>query len=216
MNKSEQMYKIYINDTPLRLVDSQEVTGKSSSNDRHIVARYPGKAKFLMNYIDMLEKTQRFDSVTIFSDDLPALFRDFSSLFTEIRAAGGIVNNSEGRLLFIYRRGSWDLPKGKIDPGETVEQAALREVREETGLQRLELGPCLGITYHCYRDKHRRGRRALKKTFWYRMHTPEQELVPQTEEEIEIATWLTIEEFWAKNPVVYGNIRDLLLNYDSL
>jgi 8-oxo-dGTP pyrophosphatase MutT (NUDIX family) len=51
-----------------------------------------------------------------------------------IKAGGGIVVNEQNEVLLIYRRGKWDLPKGKLDDGETIEECALREVKEETGL----------------------------------------------------------------------------------
>ena len=71
--------------------------------------------------------------------------------------------------LLIFRRGHWDLPKGKIDPGETPEQAAIREVQEETGLRELTLGPALPASFHTYRDQ--QDRRVLKQTYWYLMDT---------------------------------------------
>ena len=65
-----------------------------------------------------------------------------------IQAGGGLVLNEQNELLFIFRRGSWDLPKGKVDLGETIEACALREVEEETGVKNLTLVDFLGITQH--------------------------------------------------------------------
>lgn len=202
------MYKIYINDTPLFLLSAEEHRDWPDPDETHLVAPYPGKAKFLLNYIDMLEKSDRFETVALYSRDYDQLVRDFKNHFTKIGAAGGLVFNSDSELLFIFRRGFWDLPKGKIDEGESVEEAALREVREETGLHQVDLGEKIGNTYHTYRDK--KGTRILKRTHWFAMSTEERELVPEEKEDIEIATWMKISDFFAEERKVYGNIQDLL------
>lgn len=203
------MYKIYINETPLILATDDEVQkGAWKKGERILLARYPGKAKFLMNYIDMLEKSRRFDEVVLYSDNYDQLCRDFESHFTILEAAGGIVLNPEGQMLFIFRRGYWDLPKGKIDAGESREEAAAREVREETGLDQLEMGPLLATTHHTYRDG--KGRRILKHTYWYRMESSGGRLVPQAEEDIEQAVWMPLKDFLAGNRPVYRSILEML------
>lgn len=201
------MYKIYINDTPLILVDTSGNPQPKIADDE-LVAFYPGKKKFLLNYIDLLEKVQRFKHITLYSADLAKMYRDFSSHFKIMEAAGGLVFNPKKELLVIYRRGSWDLPKGKIDPGETKEEAAVREVQEETGLQALNLGPYLGITHHTYKDQ--KGRRVLKLTHWFEMTTKESELTPQAEEDIEVAEWQAPKDFMMGNKSMYGSIKDII------
>ncbi len=94
------------------------------------------------------------------------------------------------------------------DENETPEEAALREVREETGLQQLTLGPLLDITYHTYLHK---DRQILKKTWWYRMETSDTQVVPQTEEDIVEIRWVEPQAWLAGDPVVYGSIRDVIL-----
>lgn len=202
-----QIYKIYINGTPLQLIP-QDVD-RPASTDTHLVTRYPGMANMLLNYVDMLEKNTKFQAVTLYAPDVEKLFVDFKGHYQWLEAAGGLVYNEKGEILTIYRRGSWDLPKGKIDPGETPFQAGIREVREETGLNHLELGPELHITYHTYRLKN--GKRVLKKTYWYRMDTAESNLVPQSEEDIEEAVWQDPSTFMADAKPVYGNILDVVL-----
>lgn len=106
-----------------------------------------------------------------------------------IKAAGGLVVNDDGQLLLIYRRGKWDLPKGKWDEGETIEQCALREVEEETGVGQLTLGSLAGITKHYYYDKYLRSN-ACKETHWFHMRTAHTAaLQPQLEEDIQKAIW---------------------------
>jgi 8-oxo-dGTP pyrophosphatase MutT (NUDIX family) len=199
------MYKIYINETPLFLQSAAEV--QPAASERELVARYPGKPKFLLNYVDMLEKGRRFDTVTLYTDDVEQLFQDFASQYKIVEAAGGVVTNETGKVLLLFRRGFWDLPKGKIDSGETKEAAAVREVQEETGLQQLTLGTALGETYHTYKDGKTR---ILKRTYWYAMRTRETRLQPQTEEDIEQAVWVELNSFLNEEDRVYGNIRDVL------
>lgn len=206
------MYKIYINETPLNLTDmGDRPTPKVS--DEELVAFYPGKKKFLLNYIDLLEKNDRFKYITLYSSNLAKLFQDFSSHFIILEAAGGLVFNTKKELLIIYRRGSWDLPKGKIDPGESKEEAAVREIQEETGLQSVNLGPYLGPTYHTYRDK--KDRRILKLTHWFEMTTEETNLIPQTEEDIESAEWLAPQTFLEGAYPKYGSIRDIVWKWQG-
>ncbi|NUO02725.1 MAG: NUDIX hydrolase [Saprospiraceae bacterium] len=203
------MYKIYINETPLFLKDAAGIPENIAVNDeQNLVARYAGKPKHLSGFIDMLEKTSRFRSVTVYSEHFDKLVRDFFSLYKLVEAAGGLVFNPAGEILFIHRRGFWDLPKGKIDKGESTSEAAIREVREETGLEQLDLGTELMTTYHTYKEKD--GRRVLKRTFWYRMQTTDTQLVPQAEEGIEAAVWMSAPVFLGTERRVYHNILDLL------
>lgn len=202
------MYKIYINETPLILLDARAVDSLPVADDQHLVARYSGKKKFLLAYVDMLEKTDRLQAVTVYSEEYEKLVKDFESLFTILPAAGGVVFNEEGSVLLIFRRGYWDLPKGKVDRGESIEAAALREVREETGLTQLFLGDSLGTTYHVYRDK--ADTRVLKPTYWFKMNTPQAILTPETEEDIEQAVWTDGEAFLKSGQKTYQNIRIVL------
>jgi len=202
------MYKIYINETPLFLKDASAMPENTSGDEQNLVARYAGKSKYLNGYVDMLEKTGRFKSVTLYSEHFDKLVSDFFSLFRLVEAAGGLVSNPSGEMLFIYRRGFWDLPKGKIETGESPPQAALREVCEETGLENVELGAALMTTYHTFKE--RDGRRVLKRTFWYLMETKDLELRPQTEEDIEEAVWMTLPVFFGTERRVYHTILDLL------
>lgn len=131
-----------------------------------------------------------------------------------IEAAGGLVQNKDGALLMIFRRGFWDLPKGKIDKGEVPKQAALREVMEETGVAKLALGHHVGDTYHTY---FMYGGYAVKKTYWYAMtNTEPNDLVPQTEEDIEEVRWVLPKDIAALLPLTYPNIQHILLQWLAL
>ena len=108
---------------------------------------------------------------------------------TQIIAAGGLVTNPQGQILWIYRRGFWDLPKGKLDEGETIQTCALREVAEETGIKDIRLHELLKFTNHTYFDKYL-NKEVLKRTYWFHMTIPTtQSGVPQITEDIEKIEW---------------------------
>jgi 8-oxo-dGTP pyrophosphatase MutT (NUDIX family) len=123
--------------------------------------------------------------------NLNALLGAFKKAFTVILAGGGFVQ-AQNKALLIFRRGKWDLPKGKLDEGETIEACALREVAEETGLSDVRMVKPLTVTYHTYHEKEKF---ILKETHWFLMQAPDQAvLVPQTEEDIKECLWVTLGE----------------------
>lgn len=116
--------------------------------------------------------------------------RELSDLlreYTYVRAAGGIVRNAENQILMIYRRGVWDLPKGKVETGEKNEEAAVREVLEETGVEARITHPIPFSTFHTY-DTY--GPKMLKETLWYEMAAITGSTRPQTEEDIFEVVWV--------------------------
>jgi 8-oxo-dGTP pyrophosphatase MutT (NUDIX family) len=140
--------------------------------------------------------------------NLESLKKAFWKHFTIIKAGGGLVENEAHEVLLIHRRGKWDLPKGKLDPGETIEQCALREVREETGLQAASLGAFIMTTYHTYNDY---GHEVLKESYWYRMQAAASEqLVPQTIEDIHEIRWVARKDLAPFMTETFPSVRDVL------
>lgn len=128
-----------------------------------------------------------------------------------IFAAGGIVQNENGEILLQLRKGKWDLPKGKLDKGEAIEECAIREVEEETGLKNIELGELIGTTLHHYTEK---GVDIEKETYWYDMRVKgEQTLVPQIEEDIHDLKWVKEQELAPYLQNTYDNIIDIVEKY---
>lgn len=130
-----------------------------------------------------------------------------------IKAGGGLVFNEKDELLMIFRRGFWDLPKGKLDEGETIEACAVREIKEETGLQQVTLGKFIGITEHQYFDKFI-NKEAIKQSHWYAMTANgSQTLLPQTEEDITEIRWVSKQELPLLLSKSYPSIVEIVNKY---
>jgi len=139
-------------------------------------------------------------------DDLDFLSNEFNI----VEAAGGLVLNNNEELLCIHRLGKWDLPKGKIESGETRTESAVREVEEETHISNLTLDQELPTTYHFYFHKEQW---ILKPTYWYRMSTQDSDTIPQTEEGITQVKWMNIQQLNSEFlPNTYKSLEWLLLN----
>lgn len=152
-------------------------------------------------------QTSRLSELYIITDDADATFDTLSKSFFPIGAAGGVVQKPDGSILMIKRNGVWDLPKGKIDPGEQPEQTALREVEEECGISPLQLGSLITITYHTYSMG---GGDVLKRTYWYEMeYNADGETIPQQEEGITEVVWIkpSMASEYLMN--TYGSIKEV-------
>ena len=205
------MYKIYINDSPLYLLKRDLLNEVMKEEPDGLVIEYQNKPRNLFNYIDLLEKSEERKVVIFHAKDFDQLVNEFAALYKIVEAAGGLVFNNLNQLLVIFRRGRWDLPKGKMESGETKEQTAEREVMEETGITTLTLGRYIDRTYHTYRN--RKGIRCIKKSYWYEMNTDDMVLKPEIEEDIEEANWVEVKPFLNNEKLIYPNIRDIIEDY---
>ncbi|MCY4561607.1 MAG: NUDIX domain-containing protein [Flavobacteriaceae bacterium] len=201
IQKHVQKYKVSIDDIIVCLTGKKE---KSKSNRLYLKASSV-RLKHLRELITDLGVNELF----LYTNNLNKLIYQFEDSFETIYAAGGVVRNKHNELLMIYRRGKWDLPKGKIDPGESALAAAIREVKEETGVKKLKPKRLLNITRYLYRDK---GMEVLKIVYWYAMKTNfTGPLTAQSEEQITEVTWKTKKEV-SKIPLedTYVNIQKLI------
>ena len=133
--------------------------------------------------------------------------------FKLVIAGGGIVQNSKGEVLMIFRKGKWDLPKGKLDGEETPEAGAVREVIEECSIPKPDTVRFFTRSYHTYEEN---GADILKETWWFRMSVPGiPTLKPQKKEGITEAIWIPVRELEKKLPDTYGSITELIRNWLS-
>jgi len=145
-----------------------------------------------------------FHSLYILVDNKKAFKQKIISLYSLIEASGGVVRNEENKMLWIYRLGKWDLPKGKLEKNESFKVAAIREVEEECNVK-AELGNKICTTYHTYTHKNKL---VLKKTRWYAMKTNfTGKLIPQIEEGIEKVEWLNEKKQIQALTNTYSSIR---------
>ena len=175
-------YEVYILNRPVWFSDSPTDPGVGW------IVRDPD-AQTLADLPLWIRDRPALDRVELVADDVEALWIRFCMTYSEVLAAGCIVENALGKQLWIERNGRWDLPKGKVEPGESIESAAIREVEEETGIDRLSLVASLGPTYHTYEMN---GVACLKTTFWFHaVHDGEDTAgQPQAEEGITQVAWL--------------------------
>jgi 8-oxo-dGTP pyrophosphatase MutT (NUDIX family) len=199
--------KIYFNDKPLFLCDKLDRTVEPFVHHDDAVFIDELDAHTVKTMIHEMQQPKIHAGVFL-HPDLEELKKALFKKFTIVQAAGGLVLNEQKEVLLIFRRGSWDLPKGKLDPGEDLETCALREVQEETGLKHVELLSPLIITYHTY---HEGSRFILKESHWYNMKAKgAMELVPQTEEDIHDIKWVNREQLKPLLNKTYPSIIDVL------
>ena len=197
-----QMYKVFVNEKELFISNSEK------SIEKNLI--FEDTKTFEMG-IDILQNTS-CTAVNIYSENTEYLWEKFKNSIITIEAAGGIVKNIEEEILFIKRIGKWDLPKGKIEKGETTENAALREVEEETGISNLKIVDFITETYHIYVDRNLQN--ILKITHWFSMnYTGNELLIPQIEEGISEVAWKKEEDIVKTvYPKTFKNIKMILEN----
>ena len=200
------MYKIFINEHPL-VISNNEKDFFGSRNYR-MVDDNEGAMLSAMEMLENLDKKVDNFGLMVMTENADETFKAFSKRFDKIVAAGGIVYNSEGELLLIKRQGKWDLPKGKKDEGEKIEDAAIREVQEECGLKKVKLKEFCTRSYHTYFME---GKRVLKTTHWYEMLCPEKESPkPQLEENITEVRWFVPSDIDVDTLDTYKSIKSVL------
>ena len=199
--------KIYFNDKPLFLTDeiNAEIEPYVHHDDAVLIDEFstPG-----VNSMIHEMRLSKIHAGIFLHHDLKELEKTFRKKFTLVQAAGGLVLNDAGEVLLMLRRGKWDLPKGKLDPGESLETCAVREVQEEAGLKKIILDKPLLVTYHTYDES---GKHILKESHWYLMKAPgKQHLVPQLEEQITEIKWVPAAEVKQYMNNTFPSIIDVL------
>ncbi len=199
------MYKVFTSDKLIILTtDPTEFSDKPDST----VIEAGSRKKIKEAYSDFINDHYSQTLILYNNQNLERLLDEFISHFWYVEAAGGMVYNSLGDRLFIYRFGKWDLPKGKIEKNETHSEAALREVHEETGLQEVSIVEEISSTFHIFDFK---GKKVLKRTYWFKMtFTGTAEPKPQLEEDITKAIWVAKDKMNMILQNTYASLKTIL------
>ncbi|CAI8307451.1 NUDIX domain-containing protein [Flavobacteriaceae bacterium] len=193
------MQKIFVGNKPIVLTTKVE----SESDFKN----------YLIDTVDINKvlhhlKKEKYKSIRLIGENQELLLKKFLGLLPNIVAGGGKVLNAEGKILFIFRNGKWDLPKGKAEHKETIDQTALREVEEETGIRGLTITKPLEITYHIFK---RNNQYFIKKTYWFEMFSDYSgDLKPQIKEGITKVKWIGPKKLKKVKTNIYANIEALI------
>ena len=199
--------KIYFNNKPLFLTDTidSEIEPFLHHDDAVFMDELSNPA---INSMLHEMRQENVHAGVFFHTNTEALKKAIWKKFTIVQAAGGLVRNDNGEILFMNRRRKWDLPKGKLDKGETLEQCAVRETIEETGLQTVQLKKPIITTFHTYDEN---GKHILKETHWYQLIAPgTQPLVPQASEQIDLLEWVPVTSLSTYTKNIYPSVVDVL------
>ena len=194
------MYKVFLNRFQINLTSKTKVLDKTNT--------------FLLVSIEqkeIIKNLRKHKKINLFHSRKSELLKIFKSKIKVIFASGGIVENSKKQILFIHRKGKWDLPKGKAEKNETIRETALREVTEETGIKRLRIRKFYTNTFHLVRNN---GLYFLKETSWFLMYSDyEGKLIPQDEEGIKSVKWKNLKQVKKIKEKTFKNIKIILDEY---
>ena len=190
------MYKVFVNDKPLFLTNQ--------------IVKETDFQLFLLESIDIEQLiiklyNNKIQKACLYYPDEKEIMSKLKQKIPVSKAGGGLVYNQNNEVLFIFRNGKWDLPKGGTEKGEEIEHTAMREVTEETGVNKLQIDEKLQKTYHIFK---RNGVYKLKITHWFKMQTSFKGTpVGQLEEGIEKVAWLNPEQIQEALKNSYENIK---------
>ncbi|MDR0668363.1 MAG: NUDIX domain-containing protein [Prevotellaceae bacterium] len=198
------MIKIFFNDRLLAVTDQWDQCASDANAIGCKITKKSDIPPFVRYFLE-------HDQATVYfvADDPQEALSAIRALFTCREAAGGLVRNTDGDVLMIFRHNRWDLPKGHCEPGESPEETALREVAEECGLHSLQWQAPLADSYHLYQDA---GQWVMKHTRWFTMDDRSgAPTVPQTAEGITRVEWIPLRRLPAFLDAAYASVRDVVM-----
>jgi 8-oxo-dGTP pyrophosphatase MutT (NUDIX family) len=190
------MYKVFVKEIPI-ILSTEKKIGKQYTS-------IPLKEVKFKTLIDKINNGELL-YVNIYHKNEEKLEQFLRKKLPVVEAGGGLVYNSKKEILFIRRNSKWDLPKGKVEKGETYEEAAIRETIEETGVKNLEVRRFLKKTYHVFK---RNDKFKLKITYWFEMFSDyDGPLIPEPSEGIVKVKWKNFEKSQKALQDSYENIK---------
>ena len=196
------MYKVFVNDKPLFLTNQ---IFKETDFQLFLLESVDFKQLIVKYFQNKIQKAY------LYHPDEKEIMKVLKTKIPVNKAGGGLVYNKNGEVLFIFRNGKWDLPKGGTDKGEEIEDTAMREVEEETGVNGLSISKKLQKTYHIFK---RNGVYKLKITHWFEMHSNFDGIpIGQAEEGIDKVEWKNPEQIKEALKNSYENIKLLFEEY---
>jgi 8-oxo-dGTP pyrophosphatase MutT (NUDIX family) len=193
------MYTIFVGNKPIIL--TTQIEKETDFKSFLLKSVNIGKVIKLLN-------TTNLKGVHLVHSNKEKLLKLFLKLLPNVVAGGGKAYNSNNEILFIYRNNKWDLPKGKQEPKESIEESAIREVEEETGVKGLSITKALPTTYHIFK---RNGKHKIKVTYWFEMITEfNGKLYPEQSEGITKVEWLDENDSKKALENSYANIKLLV------
>lgn len=198
------MYKVFIDHKPIVILNKSNFSTNLTCIDSQRIIRFPDDIQ------PELDNATALNPLFILTENVESEFSRLFQSYELVKAAGGVVESDDG-FLVIERNGFWDIPKGKMEKGESPEESAYREIEEECGISGHELEQLLTITYHTYEYK---GKPVLKKTYWYYFKYEGSDILePQAEEGITKVEWFSKERIPEIRSNTYGSINDVLDAY---
>jgi len=206
-----QKYKVFLNERFVLLTNEWP---KKLNKSKNFLALHSKDKSAIKKAFDSFQSNKNIIKLIIVHNDLEELWNTFKSLFEIIPAAGGLVFNENNECLMIFRKGLWDLPKGKLEKNEKIKECAIREVEEECGLSDITLEDKITITYHIYNLK---GNPNLKPSHWFLMKiNGSPKLIPQAEESIDKAIWVNNEKAKELLENAFPSIKEVFKSYRKL
>jgi 8-oxo-dGTP pyrophosphatase MutT (NUDIX family) len=198
--------KIYFNNKPLFVVSeiTREVEAYLHHDDAVFIDEFNiHTVKAMIHEMEL----PRIHAGVFLHNDVDAVLKAFKKKLFLVQAAGGLVYTDDHELLLIFRRGKWDLPKGKVDEGESIEACAVREIKEETGIDISRNEGPLCTTFHTY---HQFGKHILKESHWFLMKAEKSAFIPQAEEDIEKCEWVAVDRLAPYMENTHASILDVV------
>ena len=194
------MYKVFINDKPIILTSSYQ------NEETFSVQLFK---RTVVDEVIYRLKNENIEGIVLHCDNLEQDWENFKNNFKVVVAGGGLVINENQDILFIYRNDKWDLPKGRIEKGESIDTTAIREVEEECGIKDLQIRQKLITTWHIYYQN----QYCLKETHWFLMDSNyKEELKPQVEEGITEVKFIPKSEI---NSILGNSYSNIKLTYKA-